>query len=735
MKILVLFFSLFNQIISLNTKPIDNQEKIQSIQCIYEQITDLTIKYGNYSIIENNNNRIEITYNGERLKLIDEYNQYKAINYDDCLIIFYKQTSNDYLRVIKYNKGKLIYNKIFDNKFIGNFDVIKYDEYYIFVSTVSEYENKTIFQKQYKKSYLLQKNAITIIFDENINIIDCELYGGELDDYFEKIYYDETKGLVFITGKKQQNSGYDFGNGGNGSLGYVLLTLNSDLSIQNYCIFNYPISNIEINESSLVVYTTKEIITLNTDLTLIMSLKIDDECCFGMKMNNLYNAVFTRRELKIYYYLKNKCVYTCQYPVITEVEEVFFDDDYLYLRNNKQIIKAIFYNDTVSNKEYIYDYFNNQEVEEQLLGLPHSFDLQRTLYDKDYDPLVFGEYDIIFDYGLFVLNAKINVLERTNVSNGYLYPVGYNLMFSGKGTLNGEEVFNNYAIEQPGDYQLKLYGKGKDIIINFTVCDMDIKFTEESLKTWDREVRINQDLVVDIQYNKDVVIKDIKVNNESYNFKVDEKNKIISLSFSSNKTGTIYYVINEITYEYMNQEFTDEINYNIIVRYVNNKISLNNKFYNDEENFIFDLHILENNNQLRFLKMVYSDTYQYVPLKNNYEINVNTLNDYEKIEFYIVYDVQGKMYEEIFLFDIDYDLSLSTNLGILELNMETEEIQEIVIKMPIDEKVKQIRINNNIEYQYQKKKSYSLVIYAIIFIVVLFLGYKVIKTLKKNHNK
>lgn len=733
MKLLVLFFSLFNQLISLNINKIDNQEEIQNIKCISEKITSLVTKYGSYEIIENNNDKIEIIYNSERLKLIDEYSHYKVINYDDCIIVFYKQTSNDYLRIIKYNKGKLIYNKTFDNKFIGDFDVIKYDEYFIFVSTVTENKNNTIFQQHLEKEYLSQKNAIVIIFDENINIIDCELYGGELDDYFENIYYDKAKGLVYIVGRKQQNSGHDFGNGGSGSFGYILLTLNSDLSIYNYCVFDYPIVNIEIEDSSLTIYTTQEILTLDMNFSLKMSLKIDDECCFGMKMNNLYKAIFARRELKIYNYLKNKCVYVYQYPFFNEIEEVFYDDDYLYIRENKQVVKAIFYNDNVSDKEYIYDYFNNQKVEEQLLGLPHSFDLQRTLYDNDYNPLVFGQYDIIFDYGMFVLNAKINVLERANVTNGYLYPIGYNLIFSGKGYLNGEEVFNNYAITQAGEYQLKLIGKEKEIAINFTVCDMDIKIEEDALKFYDKEVRINQGLIVDIQYNKDVIIKDIKVNNESYDFKVDEKNRIVSIIFNSDVVGTFYYIINEMTYEYLNQTFTDEINYEIVVRYIKEKISLSNKFYNDDNNFIFDFTILENNDQIRFLKIVYDDTYQYIPLKNNYNIFINNQDNSEKIEFYIVYDVQGELYEEIFLFDMNCDLSSSSNLGVLELKIEEDVLQEIVIKMPIGDNIKSITVNNKVEYQYQKQKSYSLVIYAIVLVCVLFLGYKVIKIMKKKN--
>lgn len=355
------------------------------------------------------------------------------------------------------------------------------------------------------------------------------------------------------------------------------------------------------------------------------------------------------------------------------------------------------------------------------------------MYDNDFDSLIFGQYDVIFDYGMFVLHAKTNVMERANVTNGYLYPVGYNLMFSGKGYLNGEEVFNNYAITQAGEYQLRLIGKEEEILINFTVCDMDIKFKEESLKNSDREVRVNQDLIVDIQFNNDVIIKDIKVNNESYDFKLDEKEKILIIIFNSSESGIVYYTINEITYEYLHQTFTDEINYDIIVRYVKEKISLNNKFYNDEENFIFDITILEKNDQIRFLKIVYDDEYQYIPLKDKYSINIfNDQNNNKNVEFYIVYDVGGELYEEMFLFDIDYDLSLSSDIGILELNIDNDEVKQIIMKTSINNNVKKIMINNKIEYQYQKQNSYILVIYAIGFLCALFLGYKAIKLVKKS---
>lgn len=739
MSILITIFSFLTTFLSFIQSSNVNYNEIQNIQCLYEINKNMTYNYNSYSIMERED-KLEILYNNTRIKLVDNCFFYKIINDNETLIVTYMKTNNDYLHILKFSKGKNIFSKIINNKFINKFDIIEYNNNYLFISTINEYENDIIKLKILSKEYLLKNNAIAILFDNDFNIINCELFGGILDDYFETIYFEKYNEIVYITGRKKQNSGYDFGNGGNGSFGYIFLVLNDDLSIKNYLIFNNPIVNIEFEDGLITLSTTKDIFVLKTDFTLISSLKFDGECIFAMKMNKLYNAVFTRRELKIYDYSKGKCIYNDLYKFELEIDEIKVHNNYLYFFENKNeyeynnVVKTIFYNDTISNQTYIYDYFDETKYyDNELLGLPCNFLLKDILYDNDFNPIVYGEYDIIFNYEKFVITSKTIVEERCNVSEGNIYPVGYNLIFSGNALLNDKEVYNNYALTEEGDYQLILEGKKNNRIINFKVYDMDITFRDEALKKWNYEVRINQDYIIDMKYNSDVIIKDVKVNNQSYDFKVDENKKIVSLVFNSENIGTVFYSIDEIVYEYHNQEFINKINYEFIIRYIDNKISLNNQFYNDDEYFIFDFNVLMNNNQLRYLKVDYNNQYEYIPLKNGFNINFKIQEDYDNIDFYIVYDVNGKMYEETLLFNITYDFNNGKNeFGVLEIIKEDDIIKKIVIKTPISEKIKQIKVDNNIEYQYQKGKSYNLIIYALIFISILFIGYKIYKTKKNN---
>ena len=78
------------------------------------------------------------------------------------------------------------------------------------------------------------------MIDFNLKLIECNIYGGELNDYFTRIHcndYDET---IFVSGAKDQNSGYDFGYGGNGVKGYFVIQINEKLDILDLLVFVVP---------------------------------------------------------------------------------------------------------------------------------------------------------------------------------------------------------------------------------------------------------------------------------------------------------------------------------------------------------------------------------------------------------------------------------------------------------------------------------------------------------------
>ena len=609
MKLLFLLFSFVNII--------NNKIKIE---CVYEQLEEIKYVYGDYSIFEREND-IEILYKNQRLDLLDCKFNYKAIYDNDVLTIFYKFSNNDYLNINKYSKGKLSSSIKVDNKFIGVFDILYYKSNYIFVSSVLEYENQIISSYVYSKDHLQEKNGIILVFDSNLKIINCAVYGGVLNDVFQNINIDPYDESIYITGYKDQNSGYDFGNGGNGNKGYLLIEIDLNLDIKNYLVLKEEIKTIEFNDY-LTIYSNNYIYLLNDDLLLVSSLKLASDCVFGYKMTNNYYAVFNQNNLKIYDYNKKELIDTYYFDEIGGIDEVSIENDFVYLKVQDKLYKTFYYDKSLQNKVFNYDIKELEDMDLKVLGIPRDFELKDIKYEEGYNRSIFGVYKMTLNYELFTIDCKMEILDRCNITNSYIYPVGYKIKFSGIAYLNGTEISNNYVIPEEGTYELKLIGKDKEIIYHFKAYNMDLYYQDEDLKYWDYEIYKNDVISFNVNYNNQYIVKEVIVNNEYYEFIDDNKNNVITLNFKSNDSGLYSYKINKIIYEYNGREYIENINHCIIIKVLEDKISLVNDFYNDEKQFVFDVSIIENYN-LRFFKIQTSedvDNYVYVPIR---EGNIN----------------------------------------------------------------------------------------------------------------
>lgn len=724
MKVLILLFSIFNFFNNdFNKKEINLKGK-------FEIIENIEIAYDDYYVIENGN-KIEILYNSNRILLINNVFCYRVTYDNEVLTIFYKNNKNDYIKVYKYNKGKQVVNKQINNKFIDEFDVIYYRNTYILVTSVEEYEDEIISLEHNSKDYLQNMNAIIVQLNQDINIISCKIYGGKLNDRFEKIYYDYNNDLIYITGKKDQFSGFDFGNGGNGKVGYILCAVNDRLDIVDYRIFENQIKNLEISKN-IKIYTNFDFFVLNADLSVISSLIFDSESVFSMAMDKWWVATFTRRELKIYDFNKNCIIQIYEYKDIYEVDEVRIIDDKLILLSKENILKGFFYNDIFSDSYFVYDDLQVDKLNTTIYGIPKNKEIKSITYEEGFDPLIYGDYELYFNYDEFTIISKIRVLERSNVTEGYIYPIGYCLFFSGVAYLNGEEIFNNHELTEAGEYNLVLEGKDNQQTINFKVCEMDVFYHDESLKNWDYEIRVNQELNIIFSYEEGTIVKKLFINGEEYEFTDDvEKNKI-TLSIAKQEPGTYDYMINKIIYEKNDKVCEHLINYYFKVKVVENKISLNNSFYNTDEYFVFHTNIINNNNQVRMIKIETDTTYTYIPLKKG-SISINDILDGEqKLKIYLVYDVLGKLYEEQLLFELEYNFDKSKDIGNMDLIFNDNKLSDIIINIPNDEKVKLITVDNEVKYQSYNSNNYIFIIFSVIFVLFLFIGAKIYKTIKKK---
>jgi len=165
-------------------------------------------------------------------------------------------------------------------------------------------------------------------------MINYNILGGTLNDYFSKIYINNYDESIYIIGGKDQNSGYDFGYGGNGVKGYLFVQIDSSLQINNYLVFKESIKNLEFDDS-LTIFTLNNIYSLDYDLNIISSLKLGLECIFGYTMSNNYICVFGQNNLKIYDYLKNVLLDSYDYKGFSGVDSVEIKNDSMckFVRN------------------------------------------------------------------------------------------------------------------------------------------------------------------------------------------------------------------------------------------------------------------------------------------------------------------------------------------------------------------------------------------------------------------
>lgn len=721
MKLLILFFSLF---FSFNQKLNINSE--------YEEQGFIEYVYGDY-ILHEKQEELELYYNGEKIESIRIPLYYKIIFEDKILTIFYKTHINDYINVKEYSKGKISNSTKINNKLCNSFDIIKYNDEYFLVSTIFEYENEIVKESLNEKEYLSQKNGIILILDNEYKIKSSKIYGGKLDDQFNNLYLNERTETLYITGIKEQNSGFDFGYGGNGVKGYLLIKCDINLNIIEYVIFDDVIENIEINQE-IIIYTKTNMFLLDYDLNVISSLKFSLGCIFGSKLNNECFVIFYQNNLKIYDFNKNILLSTYNYPFSDSINQIDIINNYVYLRDDLKIYKSVFYDNKFNNYKFIYDTLELDNTNLEILGIPINFRIKEIKYESGYDRSKFGVYDLFLDYDFFTINSKIEVLPRSTVSNNNIYPKGYKILFSGVGYLNGIEIANNYSLDVDGDYELKLIGKDSERIINFSVYDMDINYFEDDLKYWDYEIYPNQELQIDISYLGDLNIKQLIINNNEHSFINDIDNKIISIKISSNESGVFIYNIEKIIYVVDEKEYSEILDYKVIVNVLKEKISINNDLFNNEESFIFKTEILNNDNQIRFIKMLIDDTgeYYYIPIKEGL-IKLNDLIKSTKtISFYIVYDVGSKMYEEKYLYSLKYDFSNINELGVMKIKKDGQNINEISIFVENNNKLKSVIIDDKVVFENKNNRDYTLICISIVSIIFLFGGYKTYKVIKKR---
>lgn len=714
MNLLLVIFSFILNINDIFTK------KAVEMDCIYETVSEIEYEYNNFKVLKNDYES-HVYYNNELIYTQNNCYQTKYVTSDKYFIIVNKILQTGSISFIEFNmKGDLVSNKILDDFFIGDFDVIVDDENYIVVGTIKESSNEVVNNKLLEKDYLKEENSIVIKFNINTEEVDYNIFGGQLNDRFSKIYLFDNN--YYITGYKDTNSGYDFGYGGYNEKGYFICKLSKELILYNYAILEDEVINVEFNEF-INVFLNNQIYCLNYQLNHEKGVKFDFQSIFMTMIDKNLVAFYTKNSLKIYDIKKSSFIDECNYPFNLEVNEVIHTEKCVFLKNYEDIYKVVFFDNSNENRVFNFERNELDNIENYLIALPVKLNLNQLIYEDDFNRSVFGVYDLILDYGLVKINCSISINKRVNISNNCIYPKGINLVFSGKGYLNGNEIYNNHYINEEGEYELKLVGKDETNYYNFEVRDMLISYSEDDIKDWDYEVKVNEKLYLEIQLEYEVDdIYDVIVNNESHEFSYDKDKLQLNVLFSEEIVKKYIYNINCIKYKINEEEFIREINEEIIVKVLEEDIKVKNEIYNKEDIICFESDIINNNNLLRFIKIKATgndEKFYFFQFKNT-EIYINDNCDNYLMEVFLVYDVGGKVYEELKLFEYEF---LSNNNKLCKLNVsKSENIDKLLFEIESNN-IYSLSVNGNNIYTYESKNYLTPIIICLSLIIGIYVCY------------
>lgn len=704
------------------------------------------LSLANYQIIKEPSSYQNIMYEDNNYLIYEEESKLKLKANDDAWIRELEIATitdcfniDGKLYIFSYSKYKLnvyVYNLdgervaekiIFENK-VSNLK-IRYNNNFYLVGSVSEKEAEIF--ADIDREGLGKTDGFIIELDIDLEIKRVEIFGGKLNDEIYNLCFMEEK--IVITGKKDILTGGDFGNGGRSDGVIFVALLSSNLQILDTIVFNDTSKIVDLVYFKDNIYLTSEeyLYKISHDFKLSLSNKIPTNAiCFKAAFVNKL-IIFSKNHLYIYDSIS-----------LRKLDEINFDYDL----NSIQEFNNILY-----SEDHYYDLASLEGlkyIDPLYSGVIPSYDVEtlfgkceflNELSDPVFDSLVFGTYERKLkyknSYGLeFILEFKSRVLVETNVSEGGIYPLGYNLRFTGRGYLNAEAIQNNYSITKPGNYSLRLVGLDDEYIINFKVDEGQIAFQEESVIDYHNLTRVNENYYITLKYDEELEnIKSVLIDDIEYSDLIINKDqKSISVKMPRKSVpGVYYHQINGINYEEAEVLRTKQINQVYVVNVRKNELALNIEKLANNEYFVE----VYDDNTLRYFVVTYylnGKEYIYKYSINSNKIILNNLpSKTVNIKLGVCYDLGDKSYQRFDLLDIEYSNLSNVDLEIDVIKKE-ESLKEFKVTLNNQNEISKIMLKNEVVFEniikdYTPHIIFGLVLFGVFFLIIYKIRYSKFK--------
>lgn len=599
------------------------------------------------------------------------------------------------------------------------------------------YLNVIFDSNKFIKEYQQMSNICILQIDEKANVVNENVYGGKFNENLINCLFKDGQLYLFI--KRDKNSSGDFSNHGN----YVLAIIKDEEVIEQVFFNEENFQNIIFGEEEVRLSFLESFYSFDYNLNQLKGSKFGLESICSIASNNkvflrmtdskLYIQDIDNFEILYEYDMNdiNKDYYFETFVVMDNSVYLIFKNDIkcLYLKvdvfDTRNFVNEIHYLDGISQyNEYI------EAWEEKI----------KTQVDTgNFDSSVDGEYEIKYSFLEYSKTMKVIVDPYENVKEGGVYPLNYELYFTGTAFLNGRIINYGYIINETGDYKLELYNCNKEKReISFSVSKNQLFFASDVMKKSDYVIEKGQSLYLNYSINikEDDKIKEIIVNaNKLEDYKLI--NNILSLEFKGEETGFHVYYIEKIVLDNGEEYLIDEI---VSLNVLNEKASINLTYKETKDALVLEYNIVN------------KDSIRYIKLYNNSELikkidfidsNINFYNGIklDEVFFSLVYDLgDGKEYETE-LFMLKYNKDELYEIANVDIILKDNESMCFSVEIFKDDLLQELVIQDEKIYVQEEKNNTSIYIVIVVFIVLILISLiyyfrknKIIKRIKKKYS-
>ena len=700
-----------------------------SFMIVEDEYQDSAIleEYGDYQLLINKEKWF-LTYLGTT---IGEWNYDQQLNVkfiDHVLYLSYLDCNSIYL--MQLEEGIVVNEtKIEDGTYTEHHLLID-NGVYIYGGVQGD---TTLFTR---KSYHQQTDAFLIKLDFDFQIIATTIIGGWLDEWFTGMLIDG--GETYLWGYKDTLTGGDFCNAGHQNGCYFLIAFDWEQSITTeFYVVDESITSLTKEEETLILLTEMGLYRLDSSLHVLHTFNFDLQSRFVAVMPNQLVLVITASEVKIFSTVQFNLVY--QAPFAHSFSSVFHGYNKIIM-----VDANLFHELKIYDLRWFKESETYQETSSQrIFGIDSILELHHLTYLTPYQTTVWGQYDVIYDFGEMNIPGIVEVALEANVLNNRIYPVGYQLEFTGFGYLDDEAIVNHHMVSTIGDHILKLVSiNGKEETIHFKIDREQLPIIDCYHESIDVVGEVNQPFVLPfiIHLSEGVNLKKIIMNQEVVSFELHENE--IQIKRCEEVAGYYQYCIQRIEFSQGNREWSQPLSMkiNALVRQESPVVQMS--FTETHEKVESRLTIQDDKRQLRGMffsvqgDMGIMET--LVTIKDQ-TIIFHDLQDgnHYQVHVALAYDDGGNDLMKVALFDFSFEAKDSSQaLGQVRVLQRGASIEEMAIEVMKNKTLHQINVDGKLLYLHQERSYGWYILFGLLggtasYFIIQFLRIRRYKTNRK----